>query len=644
MKGGFLLEDQLINENKLDELRESLNNCLKPKKGKVNKSFNLKYNGDLLSEIIAIPVVERHIIDENTSRVEIEFAILIKGELDRQRVVCAINDMQKTLIDRIRNTFGLSWGFPSSKKLQLKYIELVESINVFLKREYTFETIGWNYYDEKKFYFTGNRVLFYEQDEDILPYEIVENENLSMFGLKVKKISPQVAFDRVFKMLEIAPKKVTIFMLLYFILSILKTPLKNEGIHHRFYFNTIGETNSMKTELSKLFFNPMVNNSLDVTSSFQGTKASIDYDLYLYKDSVVIFDDYYPPTTKEEFKRTQEKLTNIERSNSNDTYKKRMNSDMTPQKSIVTRSSPAITSEIMVSGESKVARAFSVTLTNKDVDREKFSESLKNINEYSTFVWYFLIWFMKFYDRNLQMMKKSFRRNRVNLSAIKSHGRLIDQVIQMNIASDLLLKFATDNGLMSLRGTETFKEEVNELLIDHLIKMNNELIMEKPIMMYFNALEDLISSNANVLIPFGTKTSNKGLIGWYDSNHYYLIGGVAYGAVKNYWHKQNIIFPKDMKTLHRELFEKDIIEGASDGNSMDFTIRKNVKGDSKERIRVVVVKKDVLDSYRKDLTEINISSFKLTDTFTKVYFKGVNEEKKSNKATFTLRENMKEEN
>lgn len=393
-------------------------------------------------------------------------------------------------------------------------------------------------------------------------------------------------------MLDIAPREITIPMLLFGLSSTINSLLASVGIEVKFILWIFGQTGTRKTTISKLFFNFISMNSLTVNSSFKDTISSLQYKMSIMKDSVIFIDDYHPPTTNNEQNELDEKVGFITRSTSDTSSKGRMNRNMTQQSELKNEGNVAVTAEDIIKGHSALSRTYPILLKPESINLNRLGKVQKNIDIYSTFISNFIEWISIDTLDKVHAIKKYFEVLRGELSGIKVHGRVIEQVVQLYMICELYLFYGLENKYISISEAKEIRNETKEILISHIHNMNSLLSCEKPSYLYLKAIEEMVLSNHCKLVPKGKNNGSSNVIGWEDDEKIYLIPGVAYSYVIKYYKNLNIEFSKSIKSIHQELNDHGLIKTGKDSNTLDYTVKSNVFGDSSNRKRTLTILKD----------------------------------------------------
>lgn len=575
---------------------KELAKAIKRSGGNITKKFRLSdAEGSFISNTIVVPVKERIIISESSMRqTQIEYLCILNGEVCEERIICDISCMDKVLLEKIEQSLGTDFVY-SRKSTHLKlFVKLIKNLTKFIKKVHVYEYLGWNNIGKKYGYFDGVKLI--SDSQEISEIACEGSSELKEFCIESVEASKEECFEFVQNMLKVGPKRVTIPFLSFALLSLVSTPLKEVGDDVRFMLWVVGPTGSRKTTLCKLFFNFSRRNTSAVFSSFKDTSSRMQKSMNLSRDSAIFFDDYHPPVTHSEKKARDEKFSFLVRSSSDGSYKGRMTSEMKVMKAMPQNGIAAVTAEDYPDGHSSTARLFMLNLSKGDINLGKLDYCQKNLNLYSTFINDFIIWFSSKYEDISNQLHHEFidMRNKMNTEDI--HGRVNEQCIHIKLGMKLFAWYSLDNGLIDLTDVEKISRKLEKFLISYMVEMKHLLSARKASVMYLNTLLELVATGKCRLAKYRCK--DRGLkIGWISEEKIYLVAGVAYAEVQQYWKMQGQLFPKTMTELHRELADEGLIIPMKDGTGNDYTQKVNVHGDSKDRVRVLVLERSVVMKY-----------------------------------------------
>lgn len=348
----------------------------------INEPFSISRNGELcinlngkkeelLSNCIVVPTKLIEVIDGVSSVMKVELTAIITDKITMKSVVINMEDLKTSRwIDLY---FGLDLMlYPISRAYESLKL-FIKSLNKIADKVTEFQMIGWHKIDKDWVYLHSGGVL----SGDKKKYKNIYS-NLSDYNIEINNSKRKDAYDEVMKLLDIAPREITLPLLCYTLLSFVNTPLKSINCEPNFILWLHGETGSRKTTIALLFSSLFNKSNSKVPASFKDTKAAIESKAFEYKDSVLIIDDYHPSSNRMEKIDMESKAQFLIRSIGDRIGKARMNRDMSMQDIRLPRGLAVVTGEDFIDGHSSIARCISIPINRDDIKLKKLTNSQKN--------------------------------------------------------------------------------------------------------------------------------------------------------------------------------------------------------------------------------------------------------------------------
>ena len=362
-------------------------------------------------------------------------------------------------------------------------------------------------------------------------------------------------------------------------------------IEPKFILWIYGMTGSMKTSVSKIFFNLFNRSGKEkITATFKDTITAIELKAFEYKDSVLLVDDFHPTTSTVEKKEMEKLASEIIRRFGDLIGKSRSNRNLTKQREYPPRGMCVITGEDKINVESTISRCITIEISSGDFISEKLLYHQNNPLILSTHLYYFIEWVSKNFEILQENIKGQFDTFRKNNKKTFRHGRFGDAFVIYTIVSNILLLYCLDIKFLCMEHIREISKEW-ENIIFNLIETNEMLnTSQDPAIMYLIAIQELIASNKCKIISIGEASINKTrYIGYFDDEKYYLFPQPAFSEVKEFWKRLNIEFPVSSEQVNKALDQLNVIETRMESDKKRRTLK--VSGYGNDRFLVINIEK-----------------------------------------------------
>lgn len=428
------------------------------------------------------------------------------------------------------------------------------------------------------------------------------NSNENIYGSKDKiieclNIKKDQALKRSLGLLQISNDlSKTLPMFLFSHLAVGRELFVQAGVEIKFCLWIYGLTGSMKTSVSKVFFNIFSKgNKSDITATFKDTISAIEMKSFDYKDSVLLVDDFHPTTSSQEKREMERLASEILRRYGDGICRARATKFMTKQKIYPPRGLCVITGEDKIGGESTVARYISIEVKPGDFKSKELAYFQNNSHIVSTHIYYFVEWISNNFMSLKDYVKDKFIKVRnENISKFR-HGRMNEAFAVLCVIADVFLNYSIECG--SIDGVE--KENIlfnwNNIIFNIIKTHESSSIQQSPGIMYLIAIKELLGSGKLYLSytnNYQDKKEKEKSIGYQSEEKIYLIPKLAYAEVKNFWKNQGIEFPISEESTNKMLDEMEVIEAKFEGKTRRRTIK--ISGDNRRFLVVYKAKMEAM--------------------------------------------------
>lgn len=357
-------------------------------------------------------------------------------------------------------------------------------------------------------------------------------------------------------------------------LAPLREFLHQSGLSPAYALFLLGGTGTRKSTILALamsHFGDFTAKSLP--ASFNDTANFIRKKAFILKDMPIVVDDYHPVTNLQERKKMEATAQSLARAFGDGAERGRMKADLSLQEAMPPRGVAIISGEDTPGvGESGMARFYVVTVGKEDVP---VGDSLTNMQEMARLGYLracmrgYIEWLVPQTDTLPDRLRDAFLDNRRKAIELTKgqHGRTAEAIAHMMIGYRMMLDYMQHIGVLEEEDAKQQEEEAWTLLCESSRKQDNEMREERPSKLYLQQLGELMASGAAATrdLRQAKDTTPMNMIGYHDTDWYYLMPGVSYRAVARLCNEQGSAFPLTQKMLYRQMREDGILTEGSQG-------------------------------------------------------------------------------
>ncbi len=347
--------------------------------------------------------------------------------------------------------------------------------------------IGW------RFVYSGGAI----GSENVLVHTATSRYSLDVME---ETVGTAEIFHKAMAMTSICRNGMTSLALFLFVHASLMGSIFNEIGHPiNFVFSIVGVTNSRKTSLVLAMAKLFDRQNMVADAEFAtATACGIEKTLGIYKDGVVIIDDFKPGVTASQQKKMDEKLDELVRLYGNHVTKKRMLefSADADKKFFPICGGCVLTMEIVTGVLSSMTRMFITEIGGKEVDNEKLGFYQREKQLLPTHIYDFILWMTGRLTKVKEYLLQQFpvHRDRGNFS-VPRHNEMYATFMT---TANILARYAFERNFWGDMQCQEFLADVQKkmtlALNDLGIKIRGK---DKGIMMMQALIEALKSSKLN---------------------------------------------------------------------------------------------------------------------------------------------------
>ena len=313
--------------------------------------------------------------------------------------------------------------------------------------------------------------------------------------LATSDVDLQTAATTSIKILDVAPRHVTIPLLATTMLAPMLELFRQAGIIVGFSLVLIGKTGSMKSTLAALLQN-FWGTSFDgrsLPASFEDTVNELEKKLFLAKDCLLTIDDFYPASDRYERQKMESAVQKILRRVGNRIGRARMRSDTSSRPTYNPRAMALLTAEMSPSGASAVARGLEVHIPHRSIDIALLTTLQQNKEHLASCMVRFIQYLCRNWNDIVGNIRTRYSDIRQGFQRANAHLQTADQLSPIYIALNCYLNFAQEAGAINQEMKLNLLNEAHATLGELGTRQQQRLQEENPIKKFVGILQELFA-------------------------------------------------------------------------------------------------------------------------------------------------------
>lgn len=461
----------------------------------------------------------------------------------------------------------------------------IQALSIPVPERTVYSHTGWRKIEGEPVYLTGAGAI---GAGGPLPWIDVDlDRNLSHYRIEEPTADPVECLRASLALLDLAPLRVTAALFGSVFLAPLTSLFDADAPDFVTWF--FGASGTFKSELAALAQSHFGNfGRSDLPGSFTSTANSIERLWFTTKDALLVMDDFFPTDNPKEAQAMQAVADRLLRGVGNRKGRDRMRADTRNRSGLPPRGMVLATSERLMSLQSTSARMFAVEVKKGDVDVPKLTQSQENRRLLQGATYQYVRWIAQDEGRVREMVGKTFRATRSQLSQDAEHRRQPSQVAHLVTGIAMALRCFEELGAIDKRGVGEIGRSSLQALQENAHEHGDVLEAQRPVNRFMILLREAISSGrAHVLARDRSVPTNpgdwgwkrragdtyawdpanaQGMIGVVDETHLDLLPEQTFALVKGEAKRQGGDFPVDQTTLVKLLHDAGVLAGQKDGD------------------------------------------------------------------------------
>lgn len=322
-----------------------------------------------------------------------------------------------------------------------------------------------------------------------------------------------------------------------------------------------GITGSLKSTLAALFLCHY--GSFERTNppeNWSSTANALEKSAFTLKDMPLLVDDFAPAALDR--RELQAKAARLLRAQGNLAGRGRLKSDLTTRPAYPPRGLIIGTGEARPSGRSILARTLVLDLDRKHINFDQLNASQAAADRLPHAMAGFVRWLAPQMPTLRSCLRDAFSKARQRALGIGSHLRIPEVLAHLWVGLDCVLSYATEIGACSSSRGDELRHQGWAALLERAKTQNLLIEEERPARLFLQVLASLITQKRVLLVPKNHRIEPDNpaypAIGWFDSEHLYLIPEAAFQVVGRFAREGGEAFPVSEQTLRSDLVKEGV--------------------------------------------------------------------------------------
>lgn len=531
-----------------------------------SKDVEEEESNDLYSPIAnfcLVPLtIERHGYADNFSRAFVHIAVFSpEFSFGYQMLLLDTEDIEK-VAKIVRQKYPQLYYDPDLNSAP-RYISTALSIMMSgMPEKNIMHFYGWSNFN--------GRMIYLNDNIDENPLFKSESGKGLLFDPNMYRGDALLHAFRMLKLSKNINKTLPLFLTTH--LGVMYSFFELAGYAPRFVLFLRGETGSLKTSISKVFFRFLADGNNEIPANFNDTMTALEIKMGQTKDEVFLVDDFRPSSMNSELVRMQANLEKLIRFYGDGIGKGRGNISLELRKEFKPHSMCAVTGEYIHGTASSLQRLLIVSVDKNTYDRELLKFYQDNPWLLSTHINFFITYLSQNAQKIIKYISDKFIEKRMYYTGYLTSKRLVDTAVCMDLTAEIILLFyANSCKLVHPMDVpvqlEIWKKSILDFVRESEILSNNR----EPVDMFCTAIAEIARNDILKIPPskelFGEKIDYA--LGYYDygARKLYLKPEESYTEAVQYWSRQGVPFTIKERSLRKMLLVSGLLLGSIDGDS-----------------------------------------------------------------------------
>lgn len=512
------------------------------------------------------------------------------------RVVDAL-DIAKEELDnvgaKIGKKIGVAISYPGAKQsFWGKLSVFVRERLAYCNQRFIYKSSGWVE--------TPQNQWIYVRDGVRPPSENISFQCGFQFGIPEHDCTTDWLIRNAWRLLSLSPKEpaASLIPVLFAHLGLVWSLFEAAGYPPHLLLFIKGTSGSLKTSVASLIFNFSGNPQDNIPATFRDTSASMEVKMGVYRDRVLLVDDFCPAASENSRRILEQNLEQLIRFYGDGIAKSRTNPKMEETHEKRPHGLCVITGEDSAGSYSSLLRCLFISVSPGTYD----SDLLLKFQETPSLWTGYLDRFVSFCCDNtswiIDFVRKQFPILRKQAESVISERRLVDAFASLCLAEKILLEFVSRPLGLSIKDQENFINQMETEILEVCRRSAEESKDANPIKIFSRYLLEGVEKQAIRLVSRREfELSPEKFDGYIENDLWHFRGNTLFSYIRKEYAGIGKQFPLTEKRLWEELYLSNILIPAASREEAGSRFEYGVKASFGNRSRYIRIDPSALTKY-----------------------------------------------
>lgn len=440
----------------------------------------------------------------------------------------------------------------------------IQAVSSDMQLQHVYGHLGWRELDGKPVYLSGNGAVGHAGVDVRFPHDLLR------YQLPRQPQHVAAAVQASMRFLDVGDYAVTVPLLA----AVYTAPLSSI-VPPSFTLWVYGTTGSLKSSITALAMSHYGMFSYNTPpASWTNTANALEKKAFVVKDSILWIDDYTTQGTATGMNELKLKADQLLRDWGNRSGRARMRADLRLRQTFAPRGLIVSTAEQLPSGQSIQARLFQVEVHPEMITRGAGSLMTQaQVNDaplYSHALAGYVLWLAERWEELNTVLPERLLSYTELARTRGAHLRMPGNVAALFLGWEVFLQYSQHLGVVEQ--PEALREFGWSVLLALGDAQQGAVQDEDPVTMYIRALQQLLAQGAIYTRsrehpdfvdhnnpPPAKCAVGAEFVGWYDQDYLYLLPGVAFRIVNQFYRGSGVVFPDTEHGLKTKLREQSLL-------------------------------------------------------------------------------------
>lgn len=529
--------------------------------------------------------------DEQAIRLNI---LVISGP--SHRVVESL-DLSKDELDsvglKIGKKVGTAISYPRAKQsFWGKLSVLVRERLAYCSHHYVYRSSGW--------VLTPQNQWIYVQDGAKPPNENIRFQCGFRFGIPKPDYTTEWLVGNAWRLLHLSPREpaASLIPFLFAHLSLLWSLFEAAGYPPHVLLFIKGTTGSLKTAVASLLFNFSSDPKNNIPATFRDTSASMEVKMGIYRDRVLLADDFCPAASENSRRVLEQNLEQLVRFYGDGIAKARTNPKLEETYEKRPHGLCVITGEDSAGSYSSLLRCLFVSVTPDTYNKELLAEFQRAPSLWIGYLDRFVSFCCDYASQIIDLIREQFPILRKQAEAVITERRLVDAFADLCLAGKILLEFVSRPLGLTGESQNSILNQMEATILEVCRRSAEESKDSDPVKVFSRYLLEGVEKQAIRLVSRREfELSPEKFDGYEENGLWHFRGNTLFSYIRKEYSGTGKQFPLTEKRLWEELYLSNILIPAASREEAGAKFEYGVKASFGARSRYIRIDPSALGKY-----------------------------------------------